>query len=381
MTSTPLSSLRVIEFAALGPGPFAGQLLADLGAEVIVIDRPERAAVSLEESVERRGKRSIILDLKTADGIAVALDLIARSDLLIEGSRPGVMERLGLGPDTALARNPRLVYGRMTGWGQTGPYAQMAGHDINYIGLTGALAAMGPPDGPPPPPLNLLGDFGGGSMMLVMGLLAAHIEAARTGKGSVVDAAIIDGVSALMGMIHSWHGAGRWTPERGTNILDGGAPFYRCYETADGKYLSVGAIEPQFFAELLQGLGFDPDTFGNQWDRSLWPAYDAAFQDRFLSKTRDAWTAIFEGTDACVAPVLDYREMAEHPQNRARLAVTDAGSLRHPRAAPVFDAAIAPPNTDIPVDGRDSRPILQELGYDRARIDALFSQAITRGPE
>ncbi|MEO0386077.1 MAG: CaiB/BaiF CoA-transferase family protein [Pseudomonadota bacterium] len=380
MTQRPLENLRIVEFAGLGPGPFAGQMLADLGADVIVIDRPKRGPVSLSHAVERRGKRSIILDLKSEAGRAVALDLVAWAHGLIEGFRPGVMERLGLGPERCHGVNPALVYGRMTGWGQTGPYAGMAGHDLNYIGLTGALAAMGPANAPPPPPLNLLGDFGGGSMMLVAGLLAGRLKAVETGAGSVVDAAITDGVSALMGMIHSWHAAGRWTPERGDNALDGGAPYYRCYQTACGGFVSVAALEPQFHAALLAALDIDPSTHGAQHDKTRHAEQVERFAAVFAGRSRDAWMAVFEGTDACVAPVLDYREMAAHKQNRARFATEDRDGLRHPRPAPVFGAAAAVPPPEIPEDGAHSAEILAMLGRDDADIAALLATGAAHGP-
>lgn len=373
MAGTPLSGVVVLEFAGLGPGPFAGQLLADLGADVILVDRPVRGPVALERAVERRGKRSVVLDLKAEAGCRVALDLAAKADLLIEGNRPGVMERLGLGPEDVRAVNPALVYGRMTGWGQTGPYAGMAGHDLNYIGLTGALAAMGPADGPPMPPLNLLGDFGGGSMFLIMGLLAGYIEAQRTGRGCVVDAAITDGVTALMGMIHSWDAAGRWQPGRGANVLDGGVPYYRCYQAACGGWLSVGAIEPQFFAALLEGLGVATEAYGGQHDAAAYGAQADLLAARFAERSVAAWMAVFEGTDACVAPVLDYHAAAEHPQNVARNAFAEWEGLRHPRAAPVFDGDLEDTPAPVASDGAARDEVLAGLGYDHAQIAALVA--------
>ena len=365
MTSAPLFTLKVLEFAGIGPGPYCGQLLADMGADVIVVDRPARPEVSLETSVERRGKRSIVLDLKCTEGRDAALDLAAWADVLIEGHRPGVMERLGLGPEACQARNPALVYGRMTGWGQEGPYARMAGHDITYLAITGALAAMGPADRPPAPPLNLLGDFGGGSLFLAMGLLAGHIEAARTGQGRVVDAAICDGVSSMMGMIHSWAAAGRWAPARGGNMLDGSAPYYRCYETADRKYVAVGAIEPQFHAALLEGLGIAPEAHGPQHDVRCHAAQADRIAARFRSQTRDHWAAHFAGTDACVAPVLGHDEVMSDPHNAARGALARRDGIDQPARAPRFSGVDPAPRGQIPADGADTDDIFAALDKHR----------------
>ena len=379
MSKQPLSGVRVLEFAGIGPGPFCGQLLADMGAEVVVVDRPHRPAVALEHAIERRGKRSVILDLKSEAGLGVALKLAGRSDLFIEGLRPGVMERLGLGPAACQAVNPALVYGRMTGWGQEGPYARMAGHDLTYLAITGALAAMGEPGRPPQPPLNLLGDFGGGATFLAMGLLAALVEARTTGQGRVVDAAICDGVAAMMGMIRSWDAAGRWQPQRGANILDGGAPFYRCYETRDGKWVAVAALEPQFHAALLNGLGIDVTDHGPQDDKALWPAQAARLAAAFVSDTREAWAARFAGTDACVAPVLTYDEAAADPHNRARGALVNADGLVHPARAPRFSDADPGPDVAIPRDGADTDGVLAELGYAADAISELRTTGVVGG--
>src|SRR6476620_6461460 len=287
----PLTGGRVVEFEAIGPGPFCGMMLADMGADVLVVDRKVDPGLGLPRErwndVMMRGRRSLMLDLKTAGGVEAALRLIEKADALIEGFRPGVMERLGLGPDVALARNPRLVYGRMTGWGQAGPLAQAAGHDINYISLTGVLHAIGRKGERPVPPLNMVGDFGGGSMFLVFGILAALIERHTSGKGQVVDAAMVDGTLALSHMMWSFRGLGRWSDERGVNMLDTGAPYYDTYETADGRYMAVGAVEPQFYALLVEGLGLDPADLPAQNDRTGWPQLQKQFAEVFLTKTRD----------------------------------------------------------------------------------------------
>lgn len=378
MTHGPLHGIRIIEFSGIGPGPYAGQLLADMGAEVIMVDRPRRGAIALERTVDRRGKKSIVLDLKTPEGVALALDLVARADALIEGNRPGVMERLGLGPDVCMARNPALVYGRMTGWGQDGPYAQMAGHDINYLSLTGALNAMGPADRPPFPPLNLVGDFGGGSMFLIAGMLAALLAAKTGGKGQVVDAAISDGVNSMMGFFHGLHAAGRWTPKRGANWLDGGVPYYRCYGTADGKFMAIGPIEPQFLAIMLEGLGISASEYGDQNDPAEYARQGALLSRLFATKTRAEWEDIFNGTDACVTPVLRYDEVATHPHMAARGAIRPVDGLSHPAIAPVLDAGA--PNTDMPADGADTVEILQGAGLTKSRIAELSAMGVIRTP-
>ncbi len=361
MTIRPLENIRIIEFAGIGPAPYAGQLLADMGADVIVVDRPKRGAIALEHAVDRRGKRSIILDLKNPSDVKIALALVVKSDGLIEGNRPGVMERLGLGPEICQTQNPRLVYGRMTGWGQTGPYAQMAGHDINYLSLTGALQAIGPADQPPPPPLNLMGDFGGGSMFLITGMLAGLVNAKSTGTGCVVDAAICDGVNSMMGMFHSLHAAGRWTENRNDNWLDGAAPYYRCYTTADDRFMAVGCIEPQFFAEMLSLLGVDSETFGAQYDVDLHQRQVNVLGAKFGQYSMEHWCSIFDQSDACVTPVLTYREAASHPHMISRNALTDLDGLTQPAQAPRFDTTTVPP-TKIPKDGENTAEILAELG-------------------
>lgn len=330
----PLAGVRIVEMAGIGPGPFCGMLLADLGADIVRVDRPD-APVPVRDIVGR-GRRSVGLDLKSDAGRADCLALIAHADALIEGFRPGVMERLGLGPEPCHARNPRLVYGRMTGWGQDGPWAKVAGHDINYIAVTGALWSMGRRDERPPPPLNLIGDYGGGGMFLCVGILAALLEARASGKGQVVDAAMTDGAATLMSVFYGLHAQGRWTNARESNRLDGACPYYDTYACADGKFVAVGALEPQFFALLVKGLGLDPAAFATRDDPATWPAMKERFAAIFLTRTRDAWAAVFDGTDACVAPVLDLEEAPRHPHNAARTTFIEAGGATRPAAAPRF---------------------------------------------
>lgn len=336
MASGPLNGVKVLEFAGIGPGPFCCMLLSDMGADVVRIDRP--AGRTMRNDVTARGRRSIALDMKQAEDIEVALQLIAKADILIEGFRPGVMERLGVGPDAAFARNPKLIYGRMTGWGQNGPLAQAAGHDLNYIALSGALYAMGRKDGPPAPPLNLVGDYGGGALYLAMGVLAAYIEAQRSGQGQVVDAAITDGTASLMGVMYGLRASQIWTDEREANLLDGGAHFYDVFETKDAQYVSIAPIEPQFYALLLEktGLKDDPAFAAPQMLKSEWPALKQKLAALVRTKTRDEWTALLEGTDACFAPVLSMAEAPSHPHNTARQAFVEVDGLVQPNAAPKF---------------------------------------------
>lgn len=336
----PLAGIRIIEFDGLGPVTFAGMVLADLGAEVLRLVRADGGGVfgDVGGAILHRGRNAAPVDLKAPADRERVLDLIARADAVIEGFRPGVLERLGLGPEDCAARNPKLVFGRVTGWGQSGPLAQTVGHDINYIGLTGALHAMGEADRPPTPPLNLVGDYGGGAMMLVAGVLAAVIEARTTGRGRVVDAAMTDGTALLSSVFFALSAGGLWSDERGADLLDGAAPFYRCYACADGRFVAVGALEPRFYAALLAGLEIDPAE-APQFPASGWPALRARFAGLFATRPRDDWAAHFAGTEACVTPVLSFAEAADHPHNRDRR--TLAGSPVQPSPAPRFDGQVA----------------------------------------
>lgn len=331
----PLHGFKIIEMAAIGPVPFCGMMLSDMGADVVRIDR-QGSPVAHQDNPVNRGRRSIALDLKQPADLAIAQDLIARADALLEGFRPGVMERLGLGPEFCLAQNPGLVYGRMTGWGQTGPLAQSAGHDINYIALSGALHAMSRDGQPPSPPLNLIGDYGGGAMLLATGVLAALLESSRSGHGQVVDAAMTDGSASLMSLFHGLQAAGNWRAEPGTNMLDGGAHFYNSYVCADGKFISIGPIEPQFYAILLQRCQIDDPAFAEQMDTRQWPLLKRKLADIFKTRTRDEWCALLEGSDACFAPVLDTREAAEHPHNVARQTFIKLNGVTQAAPAPRF---------------------------------------------
>jgi alpha-methylacyl-CoA racemase len=375
--SGPLVGTTVVELAGIGPGPFAGMLLSDLGADVIRVERPVGGGVAQANPADvlNRGKRSVVLDLKAPGAVDAVLALCADADVLVEGNRPGVTERLGLGPADVWARNPRLVYGRMTGWGQDGPLADRAGHDIGYIAVTGALHAIGEPGGPPVVPLNLLGDFGGGSTYLVMGILAALLEARATGNGQVVDAAIVDGTSNLLAAIHTLLGSGRWRDERGANLLDGSTPYYAVYATSDGGHMAVGAIEPKFYAELVAGLGLDVDPAA-QNDRSTWPELRRGIAEAFASRTRAEWTAVFEGTDACVAPVLSLHEAAAHPHVAARGSVVEQDGRLRPGPAPRFSRHDA---EDRPAyrPGADTTTALAEVGVDAEGL--LGSGAAVQG--
>lgn len=369
----PLVGLRVIEMAGLGPCPLAGQLLADLGAEVTVIDR---ASGPLDKTdINNRGKRSVALNIKADAGRKILLQLIAKSDVLIEGFRPGVMERLGLGPDGCHSLNPRLIYGRMTGWGQTGPMAQQAGHDINYLGLTGILNAIGPGD-QPVPPLNIAADYGGGTMFLLLGVLSALYERQHSGQGQVIDAAMVDGASALMGLIHQMIAQGRWSETRQDNWLDGGAPFYRTYECADGKYIAVGALEPQFFAELVAKAGLPEADVSRQNDSTDWPQRHDDYAAVFRRRTRAEWTAIFDGSDACVTPVLSWSEAPDHPHIKSRGSLIAPDGITQSAPAPRFDRTPAgAPNLPM-APGAATDDVLTDLGLSPAEIASLRADQI-----
>ncbi|WP_416903650.1 CaiB/BaiF CoA transferase family protein [Micromonospora echinospora] len=363
--SGPLAGVRVLELAGIGPGPFAAMLLADLGADVVRVDRPEPGALSAGDprrDLLNRGKRSVVVDLKHPDGAEVVLGLADRAAIVIEGWRPGVAERLGIGPQAALERNPALVYGRMTGWGQQGPLARAAGHDIGYIAVAGALHPIGRPGGPPQIPLNLVGDFGGGALYLVVGCLAALHVAGTTGRGQVVDAAIVDGTAHLTTMFAGLLADGAWRPERGRNLLDGGAPFYDVYATADGGHMAVGALEPQFYAELLRLLGLADADLPAQHDVAGWPVLRARFAEVFAGRTRDEWTTVFEGTDACVAPVLSLAEAQHHPHLVARATFEEHFGLRQPAVAPRLSGTPGVIGGSPPVPGADTETVLTEWG-------------------
>lgn len=365
MTAGPLSGVRVIELGGIGPAPFACMMLADLGADVVRVDRSGTAL----HPVLHRNRRSIALDLKSEAGRAVALRLVGGSDVVVEGFRPGVAERLGLGPDDVARVAPQAVYGRMTGWGQDGPWSQLPGHDINYIALTGVLHAIGPADGDPVVPLNLVGDFGGGGMLLAYGVLAAVVSARSTGRGQVVDAAMIDGAAALMAMLHGYVAEDRWVDRRGVNHLDGAAPYYRTYACADGRHIAVGCIEPQFFATLLSDLELDHDpVFAAQNDRARWPEMIARLSETFASRTRDAWAEHFEASSACVTPVLSIEEAPLHRHHVARQTYAALGESHMPRPAPRFDGTPALDPRPAPVVGSDGHALLTELGMDGEEV-------------
>ncbi|MGW3646918.1 CaiB/BaiF CoA transferase family protein [Streptomyces sp. NPDC000878] len=366
----PLTGVRVVELAGIGPGPFAAMLLADLGADVVRVDRPGGTGLAIdpEYDVTNRNKRSVIVDLKAPDGPSRVLDLAARADILVEGYRPGVAERLGIGPESCHARNPRLVYGRMTGWGQEGPLARRAGHDIAYLAPTGTLGLIGSPDAPPPAPANLLGDYASGSLYLVVGVLAALHHARATGTGQVVDAAIVDGAAHLATMIHGMLAAGGWQDRRGANLLDGGCPYYGTYETADGRYMAVGALEPQFYAEFLDLLGL-PDHSAARKDITRWNDLREAVTARFKSRTRDEWTAVFEGSDACVAPVLSLREAPHHPHLAARGTFTDHGGITQPAPAPRFSVTHTSIHSGPAQPGADTADVARDWDVPRLLKD------------
>ena len=378
----PLTGLRVVELASIGPGPMCAMLLADQGADVLRVDRVEPSGLGVPMDtrfdVTGRNRRSVALDTRQPAGRDAALRLIDRADVLIEGFRPGVAERLGLGPDECRARNPGLVYGRMTGFGQTGPLAQAAGHDLNYIALTGALHAIGG-GAKPVPPLNLVGDYGGGALYLAFGILAALFERSRSGQGQVVDAAMVDGASSLMSIFFGMAAAGRWdTDARAANLLDGGAPFYDTYATADAKWVSIGALEPKFFAELVQRIGLDPGFIPRQYDRRCWPELRAAITALIGARSRDDWSALLEGSDACFAPVLALSEVGQHPHAQARQAYTDVAGVVQPAPAPRFSRSQpAAPRPAVPA-GTDTLAVLAELGFSAAEVAALQAAGVAK---
>lgn len=370
----PLTGVKVIELKGIGPGPYAGMLLADMGAEVITIERARgNSGLSLPAAfdINCRGKKSVALNLKHPEGVATLLTLIDSADMLIEGYRPGVAEKLGFGPEVCHQRNPKLIYGRITGWGQTGPLAQSAGHDINYISLTGSLAAIGGDDRPTPP-LNLVGDYAGGSMFLIMGMLAALHAAKTTGKGDVIDAAITDGSASLMSIIHTLQAVNVWRPQRSANMLDGAAHFYRTYETADGKFVSIGSIEPQFYALLIEKAELDADQFKAQHDPTQWAALGDELEKVFKQKTRDQWCEIMEGTDVCFAPVLDHNEASEHSHNQARDTYIKVNGVTQPAPAPKFSNH-KPSLPQAPKsEGADTESVLADNGFSESQIQALL---------
>ena len=379
----PLTGIKIIEMVGIGPCPFAAMMLADMGAEVIRIDRktPPGAAspfpsLGTKYDVMARGRRSLALDLKHPQARDVVLQLVERADILIEGFRPGVMERLGLGPDACLARKPALVYGRITGWGQAGPLSRAAGHDLNYIALSGMLHAMGRAGTPPSPPLNLVGDFGGGAMMLAFGVVCAALEARTSGKGQVVDAAMTDGSALLGAMMYGLHAFGSWNDRREANMLDGGAPFYDTYACLDGKYLSVGAIEPQFYAQLLGLCGATDPEFARQWSEPDWPRLKEKFAALFATRTRDDWCALLEGTDACVAPVLDMAEAPQHPHNRARASFVEIEGVIQPAPAPRFSRTAPEAGLPPASPGQHSAQVLADWGWRSAAIETLQSAGV-----
>ena len=367
----PLQGIKIIELAGIGPGPFSGMLLADMGAEVISVERASSADKTRMPDCNSRGKRSIALNLKTPEGVEALLGLVEKADVLFEGFRPGVTEKLGIGPDECLARNPKLVYGRMTGWGQFGPLAKTAGHDINYISLTGALHAMGRVDDKPVPPLNLVGDYGGGGMFLVMGILAALLEAQRSGKGQVVDAAMTDGSAILMAMFNSLHAMGVWSPKRGVNFLDTGAHFYETYETQDGKYISIGSIEPQFYALLIEKAQLDADVFADQNNPAKWPEFKEKLTSVFKTRSQAEWCELMEGTDICFAPVLDFIEAQKHPHNVARNTYFELDGMTQPAPAPRFSRTASEVTSGARAAGEDTVDVLSSWGFSDEKIEQL----------
>ncbi len=376
----PLDGIRVIEMAGLAPSPYCGMILSDFGADVVIVDRLSKGGPEIPNIMSRnpfnRGKRSMRINLKTDQGVAIVKDMIRGSDVLIEPYRPGVMESLGLGPDEALALNQRLIYARLTGWGQEGPYASMAGHDINYIALSGALSLFRRKGEKPLPPCNLLGDFAGGGMLCAMGVLLALVERSRSGKGQVVDAAMVDGAANISTLFYGLLAHHLMTLDIGTNMLDSGAPYYQTYETSDGRFMSVGAIEARFYAELLEGLGIDPSSLPQQHDMQKWPEMTKRFAGVFRTKTRDEWSAIFEGKDACVAPVLDLDEVERHPHNIKRELLVTVDGVLQPAPAPRLSRTPGRATEAAGPRGSNTREILSSLRYSTEKMEALFKEEI-----
>ncbi|MEE2683339.1 MAG: CaiB/BaiF CoA-transferase family protein [Actinomycetota bacterium] len=377
----PLSGKRIIEIAGIGPGPFCAMILADLGAEVIRVDRassvPDEFPNTPSLDLLNRGRDSIAVDLKKEKGIETVLRLVEKSDALIEGFRPGVAERLGIGPDVCLERNSRLIYGRMTGWGQQGSYSTMAGHDINYIALSGVLGLIGREDQGPVPPVNLIGDFGGGGMLLALGVCAALVETSQSGKGQIIDAAMTDGSALLATMVHSFTAMGIWG-ERGTNMLDTGAPFYDVYECADGQYISLGSIEPQFYAELMRLTGFDQEEIPKQMDRARWGEMKERMAERILTKTREEWEELMEGTDVCFAPVLSTQEAYAHQHNQERQTFVEIAGVMQPAPAPRFSRTPGEISAPPPHPGQHTEQVLTRLGFTGEEISTLKEQNAVR---
>jgi alpha-methylacyl-CoA racemase len=369
MRQGPLTGLKVVEFAGIGPGPFCGMLLSDLGADVVRIDR-RGGRGGAPSDITARGRRSVALDLKTPGAIETCLKLMESADAVFEGFRPGVMERLGLGPDVALKRNPKLVYGRMTGWGQTGPYANAAGHDMNYIAITGALHAIGTAE-KPIPPLNLVGDFGGGALYLAFGLMAGVIQARETGQGQVIDCAMSDGAASLMAMFYGFKASGAWKDERRQNLLDGGAHFYDTYQCADGKWISIGSIEPQFYALLLEKTGITDPDFAGQMDRGAWPRLREKLAKAIAGKTQAEWCEIMDASDVCFAPVLDLDEAPRHPHNVARQTFVDVAGVIQPAPAPRFSATPGAIQGPPPAVGAHDREVLLDWGFTPGEVAAI----------
>ena len=367
----PLKGIKIIEMAGIGPGPFCGMVLADLGAEVIRVDRASAKGTGSRQEASNRGKKSIAVDLKSKEGVEIVLKLVQEADAIFEGFRPGVMERLGLGPEECMELNESLVYGRMTGWGQDGPLANAAGHDINYISLSGALAAIGRPGSPPVPPLNLIGDFGGGGMLLALGLVSALLESKQSGKGQVVDAAMTDGSALLMTMIYTMQSSGFWKDSMGSNMLDGGAHFYDTYECSDGKFISLGSIEPQFYKLLCDLAGFDNNLSSDQMSRDGWPEKKKAVKEIILTKTREEWCQIMEGTDVCFAPVLNMEEAPNHPHNKARQTFIELEGATQPAPAPRFSRTHPEVQSSPSLVGEHTDEILQSLNLGADEIEKL----------